>query len=327
MSHHYSGPDLSFPNGDARLDLCDFYVFPKPGDANKTIVIMDVHPSAGINPPGPTTTDLFATEAIYELKIDTDGDAVANIAYRVKFSSENGRISASVRRVEGYSAQAADAGGEAIVEGAPVSTGQEAYVTVAGDYRFFAGQRSDPNFFDAGGALNNFQFTGEDYFADKNVGAIVLELPNSALGSGTGVGLWDRVVIAANDGSGGWTQVERGARALQSVFFCPGEERTAYLGGEPADDARFLNSFAHTLEHSGGYTPEEARCVAGTFLPDIMPYDPTRPASYPGNGRSLTDHATDTFVSVFTNGRAAGDNVKPHTDLLSEFPYLGSPHS
>src|SRR4051812_9116696 len=109
MSHHYSGPDLSFPNGDARLDLCDFYVFPKPGDANKTIVIMDVHPSAGINPPGPTTTDLFATEAIYELKIDTDGDAVANIAYRVKFSSENGRISASVRRVEGYSAQAADA--------------------------------------------------------------------------------------------------------------------------------------------------------------------------------------------------------------------------
>lgn len=80
MSHHYSGPDLSFPSGDARLDLCDLYVFPKPGDASKTIVIMDVHPSVGINPPGPTTTDLFATEAIYELKIDTDGDAVADIA-------------------------------------------------------------------------------------------------------------------------------------------------------------------------------------------------------------------------------------------------------
>ena len=44
MSHHYSGPDFGFPRGDARLDICDLYVFPKPGDAGKTIVIMDAHP-------------------------------------------------------------------------------------------------------------------------------------------------------------------------------------------------------------------------------------------------------------------------------------------
>jgi hypothetical protein len=83
---------------------------------------------------------------------------------------------------------------------------------------------------------------------------------------------------------------------------------------------------AHTLEHSGGYTPEEARRVAATILPDILPYDPARAAHYPSNGRSLTDHATDTFLALFTNGKAGGDNVKPHTDLLSEFPYLGAPH-
>jgi len=28
MSHHYSGPDFSFPQGDARLDFTDLYAFP-----------------------------------------------------------------------------------------------------------------------------------------------------------------------------------------------------------------------------------------------------------------------------------------------------------
>ena len=46
MSHHYSGPDFSFPQGDARLDFTDLYAFPKPGDAGKSILIMNVHPSA-----------------------------------------------------------------------------------------------------------------------------------------------------------------------------------------------------------------------------------------------------------------------------------------
>src|SRR6202040_519848 len=85
MSHHYSGPDYGFPHGDARLDLTDLYAFAKPDDAGKSILIMNVHPSAGVNPPGPTTAEPFAPGAIYELKIDTDGDGVADIAYRVRF--------------------------------------------------------------------------------------------------------------------------------------------------------------------------------------------------------------------------------------------------
>src|ERR1044072_8763075 len=92
MSHHYSGPDFSFPQGDARLDFTDLYAFPKPGDAGKSILIMNVHPSGGENPPGDTMTEPFASEALYELKIDTDDDGVADIAYRVRFS-EIGRAS------------------------------------------------------------------------------------------------------------------------------------------------------------------------------------------------------------------------------------------
>ena len=91
MSHHYSGPDFGFPHGDARLDLTDLYAFPKPGDAGKSILIVNVHPSVSMTPPGPTTAVAFAPEAIYELKIDTDGDAVADIAFRVRFTSSEDR--------------------------------------------------------------------------------------------------------------------------------------------------------------------------------------------------------------------------------------------
>jgi hypothetical protein len=72
MSHHYSGPDFGFPHGDARLDLTDLYAFSKPGEAGKSILIMNVHPSAVVNPPGPTTREPFAPAASYEFKIDTN---------------------------------------------------------------------------------------------------------------------------------------------------------------------------------------------------------------------------------------------------------------
>lgn len=102
MSHHYSGPNFGFPRGDARLDFTDLYAFPKPGDAGKSILIMNAHPSAVLNPPGPTTAEPFSPEALYELKIDTNGDAVADITYRVRFSSSKGGTqTATLRRVEG----------------------------------------------------------------------------------------------------------------------------------------------------------------------------------------------------------------------------------
>ena len=38
MSHHYSGPNIGFPRGDARLDLTDLFAFPKPGDPDNLTV-------------------------------------------------------------------------------------------------------------------------------------------------------------------------------------------------------------------------------------------------------------------------------------------------
>src|SRR4029077_6292457 len=66
---------------------------------------------------------------------------------------------------------------------------------------------------------------------------------------------------------------------------------------------------------------------AGTMLPEILPYDPTRPASFPENGRALTDDAVDAFLSILTNGKVTRDKIGPHGDLLAELPYLGPPHN
>ena len=149
----------------------------------------------------------------------------------------------------------------------------------------------------------------------------MLEVPNSDLGTKR-VDLWARTLA---DVGGDWVQADRGALPAQAVFLV-GTERDAYLAGEPANDARFVAVFAHALEHVGGYTPEDASRAAGKLLPEMMSYEPTRPASFPSNGRTPTDDAGDVFLAVLTNGKVR-NKVKAHRDLLPEFPYLGPPHS
>jgi hypothetical protein len=195
------------------LDLTDFYAFPKPGDPGKSIIVFNVHPSYSVNPPGPTTTEPFAPGAIYEVKFDTNGDAVADLAYSAQFSSsDDGKQTATLRRIQGM--RAAE--------------------------RFSSPERN--------------------------------------------------------------------------------------LSGEPVDDDRFVDVFAHELEHTGGYTPEDAKGIARKLLPDVLSYNPGCPASYPHNGRTLIDDVVDPFFSLLTNGTVTEDKVGPHSDLLEEFPYLAPPH-
>jgi hypothetical protein len=55
------------------------------------------------------------------------------------------------------------------------------------------------------------------------------------------------------------------------------------------------------------------------MLPEVISYDPSRPAIFPHNGRTLTDDSADAFLAVLTNGKVTGDEVGPHGDLLAEF--------
>ena len=194
MSHHYSGPALGFPHGDARLDLTDLYAFGKPGDDRKSILIMNVHPSFSLEPRGPTRSDPFAHEAIYEFRIDTDGDSVADIAYRVRFSPfEGGAQTATLRCVRGAAAAGVGDTGDVLIEAAPVSLGRTPRVTQVGEHRLFAGWRSDPFFFDVLGVLDGFKFTHETSSQIRMCAASSSKSPMSLWrqgGSAFGPGPW-----------------------------------------------------------------------------------------------------------------------------------------
>ncbi len=113
MTHHYSGPDFGVPYEDARLDFTDLYAFAKPGEAGKSVLIMNVHPSAGVQPPLPTTADPFASDALYEFKIDTDGITIADITYGLRFwSSDVGAQIAILCRMEDSKASGIGEGGK-----------------------------------------------------------------------------------------------------------------------------------------------------------------------------------------------------------------------
>ena len=73
MADHLDDPGLTSPAMDARVDITDHYAFQKPGDPDRTILILNVNPLA------PTHADEFRSDAVYETLVDTDGDAQPNI--------------------------------------------------------------------------------------------------------------------------------------------------------------------------------------------------------------------------------------------------------
>src|SRR5712692_2969993 len=86
MADHLDAPGLTSPGGDARLDITDVYAFQKPGDAAKSVLIMNVNPLA------PTLAAEFHPGAVYRINVDTNGDAVAEITFSAVFSDVEGGV-------------------------------------------------------------------------------------------------------------------------------------------------------------------------------------------------------------------------------------------
>ena len=59
-------------------------------------------------------------------------------------------------------------------------------------------------------------------------------------------------------------------------------------------------------------------------LPDVLTYNPAKPARYP-NGRALTDDVADFRSKFLTNGKKGLPGFHTPSGLLSEFPYLAPP--
>ena len=313
------------PMGDPTTDITDVYAFLKPGDSNpgKSILVLNVNPLA------PLLAGSFDSHAVYEFNIDTNGDAVADRSFRITFSElAQGAQTATVRLATGDLAAGLNDGGQVVIAAAPVSFGSEAAITVAGPYKFFAGIRSDPFFFDLLGFIDDFNFSHGDFFADKNVFGIVLEVPNSALGNTPGTtSLWGRTLRSVN---GTLVRDDRVGRAAINTVFNHGPDKDIFNGIDPNQDLTattsegptFVQSFAATLSALGGNP-----ALATVLLPDVLNYDFSKATSYASlNGRRLQDDVIDISLSLVTGGALTTDNVGPHTDYLPRFPYLGTPH-
>ena len=122
--------------------------------------------------------------------------------------------------------------------------------------------------------------------------------------------------------------VDRAGHPSVSSFFNTDDTKEEFNASEPVNDrTRWLEMFIHLMGHTGNYTREEAIAAidAHALLPDMLNFDPTRPARYP-NGRVFTDDVINARLSLLSKGDIPPDGLKPHTDTLREFPYLGTPH-
>jgi len=333
MSNHFTGLSLGPPLGDQRLDLCDLYAFVSPADPTRTVIILNANPLA----------DALHPDAIYRVAIDNNGDLMNDIAFSYVFSEPvNGKQTVDVYMATGDDARSAEPVGEKIFDGVEVSFGSDPTIATSGDITFFAGARSDAFFFDFDGIKNLFDttggrnftaphlgaespWTGVDSNTEANVCSMAIEMPTSALGAAPDIRIWGRCSVRRG---GEMLHVDRAGHPSVSSFFNTDDTKEEYNASEPVRDReRWIGMFIHLMGHTGGYSREEAIAAIdqeGT-LPDMLMYNPAKPAKYP-NGRVFTDDVIDYRLAFLTKGDCPPSGLSPHTDTLGEFPYLGTPH-
>jgi hypothetical protein len=290
------------------------------------VLIIDSNPTA--RPPiklpsNVITSRDFHPGAVYRINIDNDGDAQADVAFTFTFSEpDSGAQTGTAYYATGAPAREPGPVGQVLASSIPVSFDAMAQPVQADGIRMFTGARSEPFFADIEGALHGFKWTGHDDFADCNVLSIVLEVPDDMLGSNPMIGVWASISL---DRDGTLTQMDRGGNPTINPFINPDGEKDLYNSRQPADDvANYLGPWSRLLEKSG-YPPEDARQAALQVLPDVLRYDRTKPAAYP-NGRVSADDVYSMRFAWLSHGKVPPTGLKPHDDLLSQFPYLGLPN-
>jgi len=320
-------------------DIADLYVF--DGSPSTTVLALTVNPA--INLFGGS----FGPNVRYILNVDRNGDSIQDLAYVWRFGPvSNGAQSYAVTRYEGANART-------LTNGAVIAWGSTAgngIGSARGGAKVFAGVRSDPFFFDLTGFEGTVFGLGTDrlgsdptdFFAGLNINAMVIEVPDDALGA-SHIGVWGATTFW--NGSSWQAADQVGRPAINTVFnnslvdpnagthknrfnaTPPSQQRTAFGG-------QFKTNIVATLENINAalntgcqdYSSGTANAIANVLLPDVLTYNVGTHAVGPLNGRALADDVIDTELGLTTNGCVTSDGVGPHSDYLAHFPYLGLPH-
>jgi hypothetical protein len=175
----------------------------------------------------------------------------------------------------------------------------------------------------------------ENLFKNRNVMAIVLEVPNSLIGGGR-AGAWATISLF---GHAAEVQICRWGYPLITHLFLSNpstpELTTKYHAGYPSQDHEMIGpaiaEFTARLSAraSGATDPElYGRRIAAMLCPSLLPYELGTRAQFSKNGfngRYLTDDAYDTMLSLATN-TSVSDGVAPNAGRTRpDFPYYGEP--
>lgn len=320
-------------------DINDVYVFPAAG--NRTVLAMTTNPAVNIPAIDPFGT--YATNVQYRLNVDNTGDFIQDISYVTTFGIPDGQgvQHYTVKRFVGAAAVTASGDGMAVASGF-TDTAKGKPQSRAGTMAF-AGERSDPFFFDLIGFRGTLGLdpvtlqrlcsvapdpdtdgTGTDFFAPLNTLAIVLEVPDAALGSNIGVWADTRQLIG-----GTWTIVDQMARPAINTVFNSGADKETFNVTPPSqqDDAGkpYRANVSGVLQALGSYSPAAADGLAAALIPDVITYNTASMGTNILNGRALADDVIDAELQIVLQNPAAADCVPWDNDSIPSFPYLDNP--
>lgn len=341
MSHHF---DTKLAKEDPSLNLCDFYLF--DGAPGTTVMAMTVNPDLGLSSP-----DTLHPEGLYAFRFDLNRDAREEVTFKFRFaeprhsdSDEHAHIqSFQVRYATGDDALRGSAG-ELLVEGETgkvvTTAAVRAYVGIAPE--LFAGDAAalhtfltafyQDRRFDAGAFLHR-----QNFFARRNLTAIVFEVPNDLIGKGR-INAWATISL---HGHAPEVQVSRWGLPLITHIFLNDpassdlkEEFNASIPSEDVDRfAPAIAAFAERMTTYAGSAPNPSdygKQLAARLCPTTLPYELGTLAAFnlaTINGRSLADDVMDVILTLAAN-KPLADGVAPDPARIhKQFPYYGAPYS
>jgi hypothetical protein len=251
---------------DPSADLTDLYAFRSPDKPNTVTILADVIP--GEDPAAGPNWYTFSPNARYNLKIDTNGDAVPNVTYQFQFHTKTGPFFLgdtaqpyTVTRIVGGKSRVVARGTTPPNNIGPRSTpnyrslAAKGVVGIAGGGNAFAGQRDDPFFGDIGAIFDLVAIRkgtgnmggGKDFFAGYGVHTFAVQIPIASLNAKSDtIGVWssvDRRRIttrgAMTRNSGSWVQVDRLANPLVNEVIIPTGLKDQWNALQPSQEGRF----------------------------------------------------------------------------------------
>jgi hypothetical protein len=319
------------------VDINDVFIFSSPSVADRTVIIVTLSPAAGVV--GPAT---FSPNAVYEIRVQNTPAIADNMVLQFTFSRPDSfgrqtfQLVKQTAKGMPLATQTSVAPASAIQNQllAIGTTGQTA--SVAGGGKVTAGLFDDPFWFDLN-AFNAFVALANEgaslsarvapfkapnfpnnFFANFNVIALVLELPTESLTSkgDTKLGVWARTIQEGQ-------QIDRMGRPAINTATIPAAYKDVFNLGTPFTDGVLFTPFmVQDITHLYGVSNSYALGLAEKLLPDLLTIDLSKPSAFP-NGRTLIDEVIDPELAELFDGFLTTDRVDNDSVFFNSFPYLG----